>query len=91
LIFRILPYLHSGVYIHFHDIPYPFEYSKEWLYLGYAWNEVYLVRAFLEYNNAFKIILFSSFLAYKHYNILARDLPLCARNAGVGIWIRKTI
>ncbi|MUG98649.1 class I SAM-dependent methyltransferase [Scytonema sp. UIC 10036] len=33
---RILPSLNSGVYIHFHDIFYPFEYPKEWIYEGRA-------------------------------------------------------
>ena len=40
--FEILPRLSSGVYIHFHDIFYPFEYPKEWVYQGRAWNEAYL-------------------------------------------------
>ena len=47
LLFRILPLLQAGVYIHFHDIYYPFEYPPEWIFQGRAWNEAYLLRAFL--------------------------------------------
>jgi hypothetical protein len=31
ILFEILPSLKSGVYVHFHDIFYPFEYPKEWV------------------------------------------------------------
>jgi len=60
--FKILPNVDSGVYIHFHDIFYPFEYPKEWIYKGAAWNEAYLLRAFLQYNAAFKIQFFNTYL-----------------------------
>ncbi|MDQ3844530.1 MAG: class I SAM-dependent methyltransferase, partial [Bacteroidota bacterium] len=62
ILFSVLPQLKSGVYIHFHDICYPFEYPKEWIYQGRAWNEAYILRAFLQYNNQFDIVLFNSFL-----------------------------
>jgi len=55
---KILPMLNNGVYIHFHDIFYPFEYPSEWLLKGRAWNEQYMLRAFMEYNNRFKIVLY---------------------------------
>lgn len=38
ILHEILPSLKKGVFIHFHDIFYPFEYPKEWLYEGRAWN-----------------------------------------------------
>jgi len=38
IFFEILPRLARGVYIHFHDVFYPFEYPKEWIYEGRAWN-----------------------------------------------------
>ena len=47
LIFEVLPELKKGVIIHFHDIFFPFEYPKEWLYKGYYWNEAYILRSFL--------------------------------------------
>lgn len=89
IFFQILPHLKSGVYIHFHDIFYPFQYPKEWIYEGRAWNEAYLLRAFLQHNNAFKIVLFGDFLAHFHKAKLQAQMPLCMRNTGGSIWIRK--
>src|SRR5262249_30901378 len=37
LIFQILPALADNVVVHFHDIFYPFEYPKDWVYEGRAW------------------------------------------------------
>lgn len=55
IIFKILPCLKSGVLIHFHDVLYPFDYLKEWLIEGRAWNEAYMLHAFLQYNDSFCI------------------------------------
>jgi hypothetical protein len=62
IIFEILPALHVGVIIHFHDVFYPFEYPDDWVREGRGWNETYLLRAFLEYNDAFEILLWNSML-----------------------------
>lgn len=90
IFFKVLPSLTSGSYIHFHDIYYPFEYPKEWIYAGRAWNEAYLLRAFLQYNACFKIRLFNSFLANFHRDRLASQMPLFLRSAASSIWIEKT-
>lgn len=95
--FEILPRVRSGVYIHFHDIFYPFEYPKEWVYQGRAWNEAYTLRAFLEYNDTFKIQIFNSFLERFHKDRIARDMPLCVKYAqpsmvqtsAQSIWLKK--
>jgi predicted O-methyltransferase YrrM len=87
--FEILPSLSSGVYIHFHDILYPFEYPKEWIYDGRAWNESYLLRAFLEYNSKFRIAVWSHFMERFHRQFYKERMPLCLRVPGGSIWIRK--
>jgi hypothetical protein len=89
IFFEILPQLQKGVYIHIHDIFYPFEYPREWIYQGRAWNEAYLLRAFLEYNDVFEIQLFTSFLGHKHQEALAQAMPLCAGRTGSGMWLKK--
>ena len=66
IFFEILPILQPGVVVHFHDIMYPFEYEPKWIYTGVAWNEAYMLRAFLMFNPTFKILLFNSFLAHLH-------------------------
>lgn len=89
LLFEILPRLNKGVYIHFHDIFYPFEYPKEWIYDGKAWNEDYILRAFLQYNDSFKIFFFNTFLESFFREKFTLEMPLCLKNTGGSLWIKK--
>lgn len=89
IFFHILPHLKSGVIIHFHDIFFPFEYPKGWVYEGRNWNEAYFLRCFLMYNPAFDILLFSDFLHQVSPEVFA-TMPLCKENTGGSFWIRKT-
>ncbi len=89
IFFDILPRLSSGVHIHFHDIFYPFEYPKDWVYEGRAWNEMYLLRAFLQYNSAFRVVLMNTYMEHFHEPLFQEKMPLCLKNTGGSIWIRK--
>jgi hypothetical protein len=89
IFFDILPRLSSGVYIHIHDIFYPFEYPKDWIYEGRAWNEMYVLRAFLQYNSAFRIVLMNTFMERFHEPFFKEKMPLCLKNTGGSIWIQK--
>lgn len=88
LLFDILPRLAPGVFIHIHDIYYPFEYPREWLLQGRAWNEAYAIRAFLQYNSAFEIVCFNSFLARFHRDLFY-EMPCFLNIPGSGLWLRK--
>lgn len=88
ILFEILPKLKKGVYIHFHDVFYPFEYPKKWVYKGRNWNEDYFLRAFLMYNTEFEIELFSHYL-HTHHKEVFEKMPLCYKNEGGNLWIRK--
>jgi hypothetical protein len=89
-LFRILPVLNSGVLIHIHDIPYPFEYPSQWIDKeNRSWNEAYLLRAFLQYNRAFKIIYFSHYMVRRHQDLILEQLPEVMRNGGASIWLKK--
>jgi len=89
LLFEILPRLNKGVHINFHDIFYPFEYHKEWIYRGTFWNENYILRAFLQYNDSFKILFFNTFLESFFREKFALEMPLCLNNPGGSLWIKK--
>lgn len=89
IFFEILPTLSPGVYIHFHDIFYPFEYPKGWIYEGRAWSEAYLLRTFLQYNHAFRLILMNTFMETFHEAFFQQHMPLCLKNPGGSIWLRK--
>jgi hypothetical protein len=89
LVFEIFPLLAPGVVIHLHDIFYPFEYPKEWIYEGRTWNETYLIRAFMQYNSHFRVELMNTFMSHFHREFFETKMPLCLRNTGASLWLRK--
>ena len=78
ILFEILPRLRRGVIIHFHDIMWPFEYPKSFFLKGWAWNEAYLLRSFLQYNHAFEVLFAVSFMDYFHGDMIEKSMPLCS-------------
>jgi hypothetical protein len=88
--FEILPALKPGVLIHVHDIFNNFEYPKAWIEEGRSWSEAYLLRAFLQYNDVFEIILFNTFLEIFHRPFFEKHMPLCLEYLGGSVWLRKT-
>lgn len=88
ILFEILPALQKGVLVHFHDIFYPFEYPKEWVFRGFNWNEDYILRAFLMYNDKFQIRLFSEYI-HRHHKHGFAQMPLTYNNFGGNLWIEK--
>jgi SAM-dependent methyltransferase len=88
-VFEVLPRLRSGVLVHVHDIPVDFEYSREWALAGWAWNEAYLVRAFLMFNSAFEIDFHGAYLAERDPARCAAALPNCAASPGLSLWLRR--
>lgn len=89
IMFTVMPRLASGVLIHFHDVYYPLEYPREIVYKGIAWNEAYLLRAFLMFNSAFEVVFFNTYLETFHPQRVYGAMPLCERNPGGSIWLRR--
>lgn len=89
LYFDVLPALAPGVLIHIHDITGNLEYPPEWFEEGRAWNEQYLLRAFLMNNQAYRIELFTAWLFNLRHAWLKEHMPLCAPGGGGQIWLRK--
>jgi predicted O-methyltransferase YrrM len=89
ILFHILPRLRSGVHIHFHDVFWPFEYPRAWLDENRAWNELYMLRAFLQFNSSFRITLFNTYLEARYPDYFHAHMPLCMRNPGGSIWLQK--
>lgn len=91
LFFDILPRLNKGVMIHIHDIFFPDDYPKKWVIEeGRHWNEQYLVRAFLEFNNTFEICWASHFMAKFHGEKVASVfLRYPSLGGGGSLWLRK--
>ena len=89
LYFDVLPVLAPGVLIHIHDVAGNLEYPREWLEEGRAWNEQYLLRAFLMNNAAYRIELFTGWLFNTRHDWFRERMPMCARGGGGQIWLRK--
>lgn len=92
ILFKILPKLKNGVYIHFHDIFYPFEYPKQWILNNrWNWNEQYFLISFLMYNKQFKIVLLTHYL-HEYYKKLFDDMVHFTnhRYNGGSFWIKKS-
>lgn len=88
-IFEILPALNPGVIIHLHDIFPAFEYPEQWVEEGRGWTELYVLRAFLQYNTAFEILLWPGVLRAVDPEQVTRRFPAMARNAGGAMWLRR--
>jgi len=89
LFFEVLPRLPSGCFVHVHDIPPDFEYPRPWVMDGWAWNEAYLLRAFLQHNAAFEIDLHLAWLGERDSLACSKLLPACVHAPGVSIWLRR--
>jgi predicted O-methyltransferase YrrM len=89
LLFDVLPHLAPGVFVHFHDVFYPFEYPSAWLKEGRYWNENYFLRAFLSYNCEWDIYFFNTYAAFAFNDFLHEKMPLCARNPGGSLYLRR--
>jgi Methyltransferase domain len=89
-LFEILPRLHRGVVVHFHDVFYPFEYPSEWVLVrNYSWNEIYTLRAFLTGNQSWEIVFFNDYFARAERVRVERDASEVLQNPGGGLWLRR--
>jgi Methyltransferase domain len=89
LFLEVIPNLAAGVLVHLHDILWPFEYPAEWIRAGCAWNESYLVRAFLIFNESFQIVFWVPFAARAWPDIITERMPAYMINTGAALWLRR--
>src|SRR5579872_3722259 len=90
-ILKMLPAVCAGVLVHFHDVPFPFEYPNEWIFsANHSWNEACVLQAFLMYNEAFRIVMWNSLLARYYSKDIQLDFPLFLKNPGGSLWLMKT-
>jgi hypothetical protein len=88
ILFRILPALAPGVWIHFHDIFWPFDYPPGWiLHEGLTWNEQYMLQAFLMHNATYRVRLTLSMLTSERADLMRELFP--ERPHGVSVWLQK--
>lgn len=90
LLFRVLPTLAPGVVVHVHDIFWPFEYPESWLNEGRAWNELYMMRAYLAHNSTMRVLLFNSWLWQNEPGLVRAALPQAAEQTPGSLWLQVT-
>jgi hypothetical protein len=90
ILFRILPSLAPGVLVHVHDIFYPFEYPEAWVIQdNRSWNEAYFLRAFLQYNNTFRVLFFNDLMARKYPSQMSAAFPGSEGTHPSSLWLEK--
>jgi predicted O-methyltransferase YrrM len=89
-VFEIFPVLKPGVFVHIHDVFWPFEYPRDWVVgENRAWNELYLIHAFLMYNEQFSITFFNHYFMVRHEDIVSASGTLFRRNCGGSLWLTR--
>ena len=89
LFLRVLPRLKRGVFIHIHDVFYPFSYPIRWLREGRAWNESLFLRMFLINNPAFEVVAFNSFAGHSFPELFREKFPAFLGCEGASLWLKK--
>jgi hypothetical protein len=88
MFFEVFPRLQRGVWIHVHDIFWPLDYPVGWvLDNALAWNEQYLLQAFLMYNDQYRVRLALAALMFDRSERLEQLFP--AGTLGGSVWLEK--
>ncbi len=85
-----LPLVKPGVLVHVHDIFYPFEYPPSWVVdENRSWNEAYILRAFLAFNDRFRIRFWNDAFALFERDLVEATYPGMLQNSGGSIWFER--
>jgi hypothetical protein len=91
-IFQILPRLKPGVFVHFHDVFRGWEYPRYWIETqNRSFNELYMLRAFLMYNQSFEIVFFNDHVFASMPSYVMEKSDYCKTNLGCGLYLRKVV
>jgi SAM-dependent methyltransferase/predicted O-methyltransferase YrrM len=88
---EVIPRLAPGVLVHIHDVFLPGDYPPDWVMEGWGWNENYLVRAFLSFNDQFDIVWGSQYMLHNHRDEVIAAFPGLAHDtpSGASLWIER--
>lgn len=90
VVFEILPSLAPGVLVHVHDVFPGFEYPQPWVYEGRGWNELYVLRAFLQYNDTFRVHWWPHLLHAVADDERREAFGVLEHLNGGSLWLEKT-
>lgn len=91
---EVLPSLRPGVWVHVHDIFFPFDYPAAWvLEQRLAFNEQYFLEAFLAFNDRFVPKIANHWLGNDHPDVMDALLPKRVKHGkvaqGASFWMRR--
>jgi hypothetical protein len=87
--FHVLPTLRPGVWIHVHDIQWPYDYPIGFvLDEGLSWNEQYVLEAFLAHNKSYRLRFSSSLMLASRPDLMKECFT--GQRIGGSVWIEKT-
>ena len=90
ILFQALPRLQPGVNIYMHNIFWPFEYPRNFIYeQRRSWNELYVVHAFLTGNRDYEIVFFNDYFAQLAPKAAQAACPAFFQDRPSGLWLRK--
>lgn len=89
LFLEVLPRLATGVWVHVHDVFWPFEYPQHWVREGRSWNEQYLLRALLQESDRWQVELFTHLLLTRHRAAFEAAFPGAEPYFGGSFWMRR--
>jgi Methyltransferase domain len=89
---EIIPRLATGVVVQIHDFFLPREYPERWVLDGWGWNETYLVRSFLTFNNTFEILWGTQYMLINHREEILAAFPGFRQYLAMGgasLWLHR--
>ncbi len=91
IFFELIPRVAPGVLVHIHDVFIPGEYPEPWVMAGWGWNESYLVRAFLSFNEQFEILWGAQYMLHRHLDTVKAAFPGLNKYvpSGGSLWIQR--
>lgn len=100
LFLEVLPRVKPGVFVHIHDVPFPFNVpfpADTWIFgerWPVYWNEAMIVQAFLAHNSAFEILLSTPLIRHTDEQFLVSRfgdyVPLAQEpNPASSLWLRR--
>lgn len=100
LFLEVLPRLRPGVFVHIHDVPFPYNVpfpADTWLFGERSpvyWNEAMVVQSFLAFNSAFEILLSTPLIRHHDESVLSRRfadyVPVADDpNPPSSLWLRR--
>lgn len=81
LFLEVLPRIKPGVFVHIHDVPFPYNTpypADTWLFgerWPVYWNEAMVVQTFLAFNDAFEVLLSTPLIRHHDESVLTSRFP----------------